>query len=395
MLNLEKGDFSSFGDTIKGKTFRRDAEDRLKVTEKLISDPEMWTGGSNVNHRLVDDPEIWISSEVSEELQSAIYPRIGRKLHPEVIEDQIDLQAYGADSLEDLVFETYSAIIEVDPSSAEDFRNAVHVDFDGQKAVKHRLDSLLSEYDGLGLSEDQAVKQALALVNQTEYEFDGGELSADYGFNFVPNRSLEQQLSDEVSSRLEGEAKVFFDYARKEESPEGVHINSGINAQSADNYEPVAELNDRARELKEEFTSEFNPTEVIEDQEDFYDAMNVEKLVERAGLGHRFDMEDSDLYQEEAQGYINAWINRIASMQEENIDYADNAVNMLESADNYHGPDRQQIEQGGLNEKVDAIMTHVDYLREQSDELESARTMTEERREPEERNSGVLSNLLN
>lgn len=379
MNGLIQDRIGNLGDVIKEKTFRKSAEDRLQIAEEFITNPELWKG----------------NPQAAEEVRSIISPKVGEKLHPNFMKSHIDLDKHDADNIQEVAQQTYSQVLEEDPNSAEEFRKTFHVDFDGRETVKNRVDSLLTDYEDLGLSEDEALKEALTVVNQTEYELDGSEFNGEYAIDLVHNRSLEQQLSDAVFSRLEGEAKAFFDYARREDSPEGMHENLSINARSADNYNPVEALEERARQLKEQFGSEADPNQVIEDRENLYKAMNVQNLIERASLGHRFDMDDKEVYEEEAQAYVDTWLDRLDSHQKDNADYADKVVKIIESAGEYHGPGSQELGKAGLNEKVDEMMDHIDYLKEQASEFRDGRQKTEERRTKEEKDSGFLNGFLN
>lgn len=344
----------SFGDFLKQKTSRKSAEDRLNETEELLSNPEEWIG----------------NPETARQLETMTYPKIGTKLHPSLIEEQINLQSHEADSIEELALNTYSKIIKEDPNTAEEFRKATHVNFNGEEAIKNRIDNLLANYDDLGIEEEQAVKEALTLVNQTEYELDGSELNGDYVVDVVANRSLEQQLSDEVFSRLDEEAQVFFDYARREDAPEGVHSNFSIDAKPADNYSPKEVLQKRAEDLKQEYgENEFDLMDSLRNRDNIYETSGIENLLLRADMGHRFDMEEKEDFEHEAQAYLSKWMERMSSRKED----AEFAIGLLSEgvsrAGDYTGLDQEELEQRGISGKIDDIREDISYLQKQREKI--------------------------
>lgn len=385
----------SFEDTINEKILgNKSAEDRLIEIVELINDPNKWM-------RNLEDPK---NEQNIRDIEENSKSFLGTNLWAGEIEENIKFLEENIDingeTVKQAAQRTYETILEEEPANAERFRQSIYFDLDEESAIKQRVNELLTNYQELGLDEEEALKEAFAVVNQTEYRLEKTEeLEQNEIIDLNESWWAEQQLADEILSRLDGTAKAFFEYARmdREKRPEGVHTNFDIDAETADGYDPLVSIIEEADILKEEYSELGNldiPTIYKEasgnseegrliDQE-----LGIPELIQRVGISHRFGLEDKEEYSELARQYINGAIEEVEESRQDTQEYMSSARKLLEKAENLPRVNKEGVTGEEFDDVKSEVENYDEYLGDRLDLLITLSEETGEMRTQEESYEG-------
>lgn len=324
-MSTDNEEVGSIGDKLKGVFGRNNGSERVENVENLVEDPENW-----LNPR--EDSEKIFRKNVS--------PMVGQEIDEDVLRKRIS-------DLEETAEDTYSQMLKKSPLDAEVYRETLEtagIGFNAEDAVKSRIDELVSK----GSKKD--FKDALAVAESVEYEITLSDQDKEVYESldeFSENRDLVQQLSDKVFEDLEGEAAAFFDAARDESRPEGMHKSSAIeDADPADGYsseEAVREMIEEAMESFENSEHEDIEDMVYDREDDIPEALSLrnqeEGPVKAHNLAYRFDLDEKEEYRDEALEALEETYRELENLKKDAEGFEETVETAVEKSPGFQGPD--------------------------------------------------------
>lgn len=327
---------------------RRKANTTVDVVG-LLNEPEAWTINPIEASLFIEDhiTEADFSNDYLKAIRKNEYSieldnGNSTRTYEGIIPDDLSKEA-----LESEVEETYYDLLASSFEAATVFAHNSPVEFDEEEVVERRLVDLLSETpsDGNDLSDllsspsESEIKESLALANHVSYEKDGTEIQDQVSdrYQFREGRTLRKTLADEVYNLLDGEARAFFELARRDpgerrafhRKPGNLFLENRSNPHSWSIDAPPADRHDSAEEVIEqevrpEVESQLE-TEIGYDVEADHYLNAVEKpvgdyeeLVQAVHAAHRFHLDNRDQIRHEA-------IEKLETQKEKSLKYAERA----------------------------------------------------------------------